>query len=166
MEEEKPKQILALDLGQNTGWALRRRCGDFHSGTERFKPGRFEDNGMTLLRFRSWLDRIHETSGGIDCCVFEEVRRHLGTTACHVYGEFLGQLKVWAKANDIPYLGVPVATIKKHVTGRGNASKEEVVRAIVDRGHTPMDDNEADALSLLFWSIESGPLFSTKGITL
>ena len=28
-----------------------------------------------------------------------------------------------------------------------------VVRAIVDRGHTPMDDNEADALALLAWAI-------------
>lgn len=162
MNREKPKQVLALDLGQNTGWAVRRRCGDIHSGVARFQPGRFEDSGMSLLRFRAFLDDLH-SMGGIDYCVFEEVRRHLGTTACHVYGEFLGQLKVWAKDNRIPYMGVPVATIKKHATGKGNASKEEVCRAIMHRGHTPMDDNEADALALLHWTLESGPLHDIAG---
>ncbi len=166
MDGNIPKQILALDLGQNTGWALRRSGGDIHSGTERFKPGRFEDSGMALLRFRSWLDVLYQTCGGVDYCVFEEVRRHLGTNACHVYGEFLGQLKVWAKAHSVPYLGVPVGTIKKHITGKGNASKEEVFRAVMDRGRTPMDDNEADALALLYWTTESGPLFAAKGETL
>lgn len=165
MNGENIKQILALDLGQNTGWALRRRCGDIHSGVNRFKPGRFEDSGMALLRFRAFLDSMQEM-GGVDYCVFEEVRRHLGTTACHVYGEFMGQLKIWAKDHSVPYLGVPVATIKKHITGKGNASKEEVCRAVMHRGHTPMDDNEADALALLFWTVESGPLFENKGETL
>ena len=55
-----------------------------------------------------------------------------------------------------PYLGVPVATIKRHVTGKGNASKDEVVKAVRARGHAPKDDNEADALALLDWAISNG----------
>jgi hypothetical protein len=40
----KPKTpvILALDLGQKTGWALRSRGGAIASGTQEFRPGRFE----------------------------------------------------------------------------------------------------------------------------
>jgi len=150
-------QVLALDLGQNTGWALQRRDGQIYSGTDVFKPDRFSGGGMALLRFRQWLETLHETSGHFDMIVFEEVRRHLGTTAAHVYGGFLGQMSAWAEFKEIPYQGVPVGTIKKHITGKGNCGKQEVIEAIMHRGHTPMDDNEADALALLYWALEDGP---------
>ena len=39
--------------------------------------------------------------------------------------------------NKIPYRGVPVGTIKRHVTGRGNANKEEVVAAVRAVGFDP-----------------------------
>lgn len=157
MEHEKNIQVLALDLGQNTGWALRHRNGNIYSGIERFRPDRFSGGGMALLRFRQWLDTLHETSDKIDMIVFEEVRRHLGTTAAHIYGGFLGQMSAFAEFREIPYQGVPVGTIKRFITGRGNASKEDVIRAIFDRGHCPHDDNEADALALLHWALKEGP---------
>src|SRR5512144_2900712 len=77
--------ILALDLGQRTGWAVRNRDGAIASGVHEFRPGRFEGGGMIWLRFRSWLQEVDETSGGAGVVVFEEVRRHLGTTAAHVF---------------------------------------------------------------------------------
>ena len=40
--------ILALDLGQRTGWAVRNADGAIASGTVEFKPGRFEGGGMVL----------------------------------------------------------------------------------------------------------------------
>ena len=45
----------------------------------------------------------------------------------------------------IPYRGVPVGTIKRHVTGQGNADKEAVIAAVRALGFDPADDNEADA---------------------
>ncbi len=148
------KQILALDLGTKTGWALRRRDHRIYSGTHSFKSDRFSGGGMVMLKFRHWLETLHQTSGHIDLIVFEEVRRHVGTTAAHIYGGFLGQMSAWAEENKIPYQGVPVGTIKRHVTGKGNASKEEVVRAVVELHHSPMDDNEADALALLHYAMD------------
>jgi Holliday junction resolvasome RuvABC endonuclease subunit len=50
---------------------------------------------------------------------------------------------------------VPVGTIKKHATGKGNASKAEMLAAIRALGHRPADDNEADSLALLGWAIEA-----------
>jgi hypothetical protein len=47
--------IMALDLGQKTGWAVRNADGAIASGTAEFKPGRFEGGGMVFLRFRAWL---------------------------------------------------------------------------------------------------------------
>ena len=142
--------LLALDLGQTTGWALSAD-GLITSGTAQFKPGRFEGGGMVFLRFRAWLQEIDETAGGIGAVYFEEVRAHRGATAAHVYGGFLAHLTAWAEANRIPYQGVPDGTIKRHVTGKGNASKDEVLVAVRARGHRPEDDNEADAIALLLW---------------
>ncbi|MGH6922081.1 MAG: hypothetical protein ACREJ0_30805, partial [Geminicoccaceae bacterium] len=63
--------ILALDLGQKTGWAVRNCDGAFASGTVEFKPGRFEGGGMIYLRFRAWLQEVDETAGGIGAVYFE-----------------------------------------------------------------------------------------------
>jgi len=51
--------------------------------------------------------------------------------------------------------GLSVGTIKKNVTGKGNASKIEVIEAVKQRGFNPIDDNEADALSVLFCGCKS-----------
>ena len=146
--------ILALDLGTTTGWALRGSDGHITSGSESFRPQRFEGGGMRFLRFRRWLTEIKQSCDRIDCLHFEEVRRHVSTDAAHVYGGFLATLTAWCEHHQIPYQGVPVGTIKKHATGKGNASKEDVIAAVQARGHDPVDDNEADALALLLWAIE------------
>ena len=148
--------ILALDLGQRTGWAVRNRDGAIASGVQEFRPGRFDGGGMIWLRFRAWLREIEETSGGVGVVVFEEVRRHAGTAASHAYGGYLAHLTAWAEANRIPYQGVPVGTIKRHITGKGNADKQAVIAAVQALGFAPADDNEADALALLHWAIAHG----------
>ena len=147
--------IFALDLGTQTGWALTSRDGSITSGSQSFKPQRFEGGGMRFLRFKRWLTDIKQCNDGIDQVVFEEVRRHVGVDAAHAYGGFMGQLTAWCEHHQIPYQGIPVGTIKKHATGKGNASKDEMVASIRSRGHQPADDNEADALALLHWAIET-----------
>ena len=147
--------ILALDLGTTTGWALRGSEARITSGSQSFKPQRFEGGGMRYLRFKRWLTEIKQCNAGIDQVVFEEVRRHAGVDAAHAYGGFMGQLTAWCEHHQIPYQGVPVGTIKKHATGKGNASKDEMVASARARGHAPTDDNEADALALLHWAIET-----------
>ena len=141
--------LLALDLGTTTGWALLARDGSITSGSASFKPQRFEGGGMRFLRFKRWLTEIKQSADGIDAVYFEEVRRHLGVDAAHAYGGFMAHLTAWCEHHQIPYQGIPVGTIKKHATGKGNASKDEMIAAVRNLGHTPADDNEADALALL-----------------
>ncbi len=50
--------ILALYLGTQTGWAVRQNDGQINSGSETFKPQRFEGGGMRYLRFKRWLTEI------------------------------------------------------------------------------------------------------------
>ncbi|MFM8745665.1 MAG: AAA family ATPase [Aestuariivirga sp.] len=44
----------------------------------------------------------------------------------------------------------------RHVTGKGNAPKDEVVRAVRALGFQPADDNEANALAILSWAMANG----------
>ena len=149
------RTILALDLGTTTGWALRGHDGLITSGTASFKPGRYDGGGMRYLRFTNWLTEIDRLSGRIAAIYFEEVRRHIGTDAAHVFGGLLGVLTSWGELRGVPYQGVPVGTIKRHATGRGNANKQAMIAAARERGFSPADDNEADAIAILLWAIET-----------
>ena len=144
--------LLALDLGTTTGWALHAHDGSITSGSASFKPQRFEGGGMRFLRFKRWLTEIKQSSDGLDAVYFEEVRRHMGVDAAHAYGGFMAHLTAWCEHHQIPYQGIPVGTIKKHATGRGNAGKDEMLAAARNLGHSPADDNEADALALLAYA--------------
>jgi len=140
--------ILAIDLGTQTGWALRGSNGIITSGTIGFKSGQDDGGGMRYLRFSRWLREINSLSS-IQEIYYEKVARHLGTRAAQVYGGFHGQLTCFAEEMQIPYSGIPVGTIKKFITGKGNSNKELVIKAIQDLGYLPADNNEADALALL-----------------
>ena len=109
---------------------------------------------MRFLRFKQWLGEIDALVGGLDLVVVEEVRRHCGVDAAHCYGGFLAIVTSWCEHHQIPYQGVPVGTIKRNATGKGNASKAEVIEAMRQKGHHPADDNEADALAILHWILD------------
>ena len=150
--------VLALDLGTTTGWALRSRDGQVAHGFVSFKPQRFEGGGMRYLRFKRWLSEVQGAVGEIHSVYFEEVRRHNGVDAAHVYGGLMATLTTWCEHHNVPYQGIPVGTIKKHATGKGNAGKAEVIQAMRAKGHPVTDDNEADALALLGWAIDTQEL--------
>lgn len=141
---------LALDLGSRTGWAYER-AGRRTSGFVDFKNSRFEGGGMRYLRFRQWLDKF--PPGDVEAVYFEEVRRHRGVDAAHVYGGLLAQLTAWCEERQIPYQGIPVGTIKRHATGKGNAKKDAMIAAANTVGCRTDDDNEADAWWILDYAL-------------
>lgn len=147
------KSLLALDLGTACGYALRSGTGAIISGTWDLKPSRFEGGGMRFVRFQRYLDEMHRASP-LGMVLFEEVRRHAGTTAAHVYGGLLGILTAWCETNGVPYGSATVQEIKKFATGRGNADKDAVIAAVTAWGFRPKDDNEADALALMRMKVE------------
>ena len=147
--------ILALDLGSTTGFAIAGADGDITSGTAEFRLDRWQSGGMRFLRFKRWLTEIKNQVGGLDLVVYEQVRNHAGVDAAHAFGGWLAILTAWCDHHEIAYQGVPVGTIKRHVTGKGNADKAAVIAAIRARGFNPADDNEADALAILLWAIET-----------
>ena len=148
------KSILALDLGTNTGFAVFN-SGKIKSGVKNFKATRFQSADRRFVNFMKELDVIQKSLMlGIGIVYFEEVRRHIGVDAAHCYGGFKAILTTFCEVNGIPYQGVPVGTIKKHITGKGNADKLAVIKAVQALGFNPKDDNEADALALLSFAMK------------
>jgi hypothetical protein len=155
---EKPV-LLALDLGAHLGWALWQD-GMVTSGTSDLSKSnhkRFEGPGMKFIRFQRLLKEFPRPT----LINYEEVRRHLGVDAAHAYGAYQGHLTSYCDGQDpqIPYESIPVATIKARATGKGNASKEEMIascRTLLK--HEPTDDNESDARWLLVIACEASGL--------
>lgn len=138
----KPAQrILALDLGTSCGWAL----SPHESGVVDLSPRRFDGAGMRFVTFRQFLRRVLD---GVEIVYFEEVRRHLGVDAAHVYGGLMAVLTEECEERRIPYQGIPVGTVKKHFTGNGAAGKELMVESARRRGWAPTGHDHADALAL------------------
>jgi len=143
--------ILSLDLGTTTGWALSHN-GEIRSGSVSFKDTRFDSKDSRFTKFFRWLQN-QRTHYGIESIVYEAVSAHKGTIAAHCYGGFMGALHMFGDKHEIPYEGVPVGTIKKFTTGNGKAFKKDMMNAMEKKGHRPRDDNEADALALLYWRL-------------
>jgi Holliday junction resolvasome RuvABC endonuclease subunit len=147
--------ILALDLGTVTGFAIAGADGSIASGTAEFRLDRWQSGGMRFLRFKRWLTELKHQAGGFDLVVYEQVRRHAGVDAAHSFWGWLAILTAWCEHHGIAYQGVPVGTIKRFIAGKGNADKAAVIAAIRARGFNPADDNEADAIAILLWAIET-----------
>lgn len=138
--------ILALDLGTNTGFAIYNG-ESIISGTTKLRHSK-SASGLRFLNFRRWLIetiKIH----GINEIYYERVYRHCGTKAGHVYGGFLYHLAAVVEELNVKCTGIPVTTIKKLTTGNGKATKEEMMKAARNSGFNPQDDNEADSLAIL-----------------
>lgn len=145
--------ILAIDPGTACGWAVLNDDDSIQSGTWKLGPRAGEVDGVRPWRLLQRLAQVN-ADGTLERVIFEDVKRHTGTTAAHVYGELTGIIKAFCVSHDIPYEKAPVGQIKKHATGKGNASKALMVAAALGRypDQNVRDDNQADALWLLDFS--------------
>jgi crossover junction endodeoxyribonuclease RuvC len=157
--------VLALDLGTTCGYALGTNAdapdGVIASvvirGSWSLKPGKYDGGGMRAVKFTAELDKLMKAMP-FERVVFEAVRAHKGVDAAHIYGGLMMALQAWCErqVQPVPYEGVGVGAIKKFATGKGNASKGEML-AGVERLGFPCDgdDNEADAVALLLLTLKA-----------
>lgn len=142
-------RICGVDPGTNCGWSLLDADKVVASGTWDLKPKRHEGGGMRYLRFDTLFNEV--LAAGVDLVAYEEVRKHMGVDAAHVYGGIVAHVGSCCEAREpkVPYFGIPVGTIKKFATGNGGAGKPEMIEAVFRRfGITllPSQDDEADAI--------------------
>lgn len=155
--EQKPeahaRNVLGLDLGTHTGYAIRRRDGTIIHGTESFTPRASWTAGQRWLRYRSWLSALIDREQ-IHAVTFERVVfGHSSASASDVYGGFRALTEMVADSHSCDLSSVSVPTIKKHWTGSGRADKAAMIAEAKRRGFKPTDDNAADALAILHYAI-------------
>jgi len=147
---ESPQRILGIDPGTHCGFALLESDRVLASGEWNLTPSRHESSGMRFIKFERSLAEVlyHLGCDAKTLVAYEEVRRHLGTDAAHIYGGIIAVLQSKCIMSGIEYFGIPVGTVKKQATGKGNASKEDMIAAA--RKHWPhipiSSENQADAL--------------------
>lgn len=139
-------KILALDPATKCGWA--HSAGP--SGTFDLSIRRDESAGMRLIRLEGKLNEVFSGSG-IDLVVYEAARHAAPKmqSALVIQAMIQGVLVAWCEKKGLQYRGYSPSEIKKHATGKGNASKDQMIAAAKKKFNLTGDDNEADALWLL-----------------
>lgn len=140
--------VLAIDLGQHFGYAyIADRM--IWSSSVALKTKNRE------LAFADWIKNAIELNRP-SAVIFEDVKRHMSTAAAHAYGGYRAIMFAECQRAGIETVGVGVKVIKMHITGNGNAPKNEMIAAVNRRGFTSVtDDNEADALCILITALET-----------
>jgi len=147
-----PNRILAIDPGTRCGWA-RLDGAQVESGVWDFSGP--QSWGAKWSDFHARL-MGKTTALQAQTIVCEDQTRIRGRYALLCWG---WQVMVMALAaqQHMELLVVNPATLKKWATGKGGASKAEMIAAACDRyGEWVTDDNEADSLLLLAYAREQG----------
>jgi Holliday junction resolvasome RuvABC endonuclease subunit len=144
-KKEETMKIIALDSGTKTGWATND--GETFSGIQDFSLKRGESPGMRFLMFQSWLKKMIETIKP-DMIIYERAH-HRGGGATEVGVGLTTIIQTVCAEHKVEHVALHSATLKKHATGKGNSSKDDMMSAGKTKGWTFEDDNECDALWLL-----------------
>lgn len=147
--------VLALDLGTNTGFAYNQGdeffCGTWKLATakEIREFGKTRMNRRCDPRVRQLYENIYRMAY-LDLIVFEDVLFCSTTYQCQLWAS----LRAAAWLSDAPRIDcLPVQTLKQHATGRGNATKEQMIFAArTQRPDLKFDADSADAFHLWTWA--------------
>lgn len=164
------KTILGLDLGTSCGYAYCFVNKDnifkpkIYAGQLDLSAGPYDSGAIRFIKLRQFLAVIKP-----DLVAFEDVRytppntgfQSVGAviaraaTACEWFGALKATMATWCEAQGIPSTGIPIGTIKKRATGKGNANKADIISACnkefgmdfeVDGYENSGVDNIADAV--------------------
>jgi Holliday junction resolvasome RuvABC endonuclease subunit len=144
--------ICALDLATTTGYASLVQ-GILVSGSYKCRNKAKEPWGSCFLSFKRWLREwlIQEKPEKL---YYEEVRRWSSGDAAKAYCGLRAVMLMECEMWGIEVVGVAVGTIKKHATGSGKASKDEMIEAAWRRwGVRTKSHDTADALAILSLAI-------------
>ena len=156
MKKEKPKaeelrreHILALDMATLCGY-----YSVHESGTWNFTEGKHRNDNKQHLALKNTLTDFI-AGDGICRIVTEDVSVNKHFFDMRKLSEFRGVLLCVCDELNLPEPEfVNPKVLKKFATGNGNAGKQEMVQAYVQRfGRQPLDDNEAAAAWLYHYYI-------------
>lgn len=154
------RPIIGIDPGTSCGWAVLTAAGErVASGVWDLSSRRHEGGGMRYVRARRYLVELLAAFQP-QALAYEEVRRHRGISAAHVYGGIVATVAAVCEEAALPYMAIPVGTVKKTATGKGNAIKGEMIAAACRRwapAEPFTSDDECDALWIAeTWRVDVG----------
>lgn len=148
-------RILALDVGQRTGFAERNSESPSPvwaaSGAVDFKWENY-GYGRRLWQFSQWLmDGFRWES--LDAVVYE-IPNQRGGPATRMLIGLTSVIELKCAAMNVDCLGVALTTLKKYATGKGNTKGKAAMmaRASEIMGQPIDSDDEADAICLLSYA--------------
>lgn len=138
--------IIGLDLGQHIGWVKGNAVGPMASGT-------FEmDNTTDLGRWLQSSDPFfRQQLNGVTGIAVEQPFMGTDYFAARKLIALLGHMHYWRRIHGLPSNAVSeiaVSTGKKALSGRGNATAEQMIAAAAGHGHLGMDEHQAHALGI------------------
>lgn len=142
-------KILALDIATNTGVA-------FSENVERGDDPPFEswdfkeysvDYGWMAMEFRH---RIHKACITYDIDVLAiEQPIIMNRKSAYMLNGMAFTAHFAARERHLPRMEFTPTEVKKAFTGRGKASKEDMIREAVKRGYAIRNSDEADAVAVM-----------------
>lgn len=184
---------MGVDLGTNTGVAFTDivpgqpvAAAVLYAGQWDLSLGPYDSGILRLVRLQQFLSVLRP-----DLVMYEFVRytpvaagkMSVGallsrvSTAADLLGALRAILADWCHSRQVPCEGVEIGDVKKSLTGRGNASKADMIRAVNEKYGCNLEeenyettgaDNIADAISLCGIGVErygEGAVISeTKGL--
>lgn len=146
-------RLLCLDLATSLGWC----AGDLDArpvfGTHRL-PSTGQDVGRFLVAYDEWLRdciTLHDPAR----VVFEAPIIWSGKTAKDTARKLFGlasHTEFVCTQRSVRCSEGNLASVKKHLTGHGRASKDEMIAAARARGFDIRTEHEADAFGLFVYS--------------
>lgn len=143
---------LGIDPATKCGWAVLNEEGKrLYSGVWDLKRGPHEGGGMVFVRFeklfREMLGQGQPWEWDRPIVVAFEKQANRFAGSAHIGLGIIAHIERICEDLGVPYTGVAFSTVKKVATGKGNASKEQVVQAAIERWELPdtLTDDEADA---------------------
>lgn len=138
--------VLAIDPGSSCGFAVGDALGAVTSGTWQLAPARGESQGMRYIKLLQRLNQFRDAFPELGLIVYEMAHQR-GAAATEYAIGYATHIQSWCTQKGIEYANVHSATLKKWATGKGNASKDEMVAAGRRRFKpTGPSDDEIDAL--------------------
>ena len=147
-------RVLALDLGTMCGWALLESDGNVYHGVENLK----RKGWFGYESFRAFDELLYSKLNSPEHTYVVVEKAHCNKPFFHairVLFGMMGIVQMRVPTEDLTWLSA--MTVKKHVTGKGNAKKEDMIRHLLDWHPGLTDHNEADALGFLHYFMDGFP---------
>lgn len=148
----------AFDLGTKGGWAAHdSRTARIRSMPFSLRSGKAVHPGIRYLDLFKFCDGRAKAYGAPHEVYYEAIDFNptKGLYSPQIYGGLRATLEMWCAHRNVPCIGLKSGQIKTHFGGKANAKKHKVQQALLYFGHTWATDDEADAIAVLRYGLDT-----------